>query len=65
MNQYLIVTDGPCALSVESSDKELVYTTNPGAALAYATPGLAQSSPWFCIGDVVMRMDEFERRLHL
>lgn len=63
MQRYLIVTDGPCALSVESTDRELVYTTDSRAALAYATPGLAQSSPWFCIGDVVMRADEFEQRL--
>ena len=63
MQPYLIVTDGPCALSMESSDRELVYTNDAGAALTYATRGMAEGSPWFCVGDVAMRKDEFERML--
>lgn len=63
MKHYLIVNDGPCALSRESTDRELVYTTDPGMALAFSTRDMAANSPWFCVGDVVMPFDEFEARL--
>lgn len=63
MNPYLIVTDGPNALSMESSDQELVYTTDTGLALKYATRSMAEDSPWHCLGDTVMPEDEFEKLL--
>ena len=59
MKPYLIVTDGPCALSIESSERELVYTSDPNLVLAYSTRSLAEASPWFCLGDTAMRIDEF------
>ena len=62
MRPYLIVNAGPCALSQESTDRELVYTT-PRLVLAFSTRDLAENSPWFCVGDVVMPIDEFEARL--
>lgn len=65
MTLYVIVSDGPCLLSCESSDSELVYTTDPQKALAFSTRKLAEASPWFCVGDAVMELEGFEALMRL
>ena len=61
-DKYLIVCPGDLgALSLETTDAELVYTREVVKALSYSSRDLAESSPWFCWGDLAITVSEFNR----